>query len=203
MEQEQKPFEIKKLFTVGFSAVSLEKMAQDGLGDLFFNNAMVKKLSQGLIEANAEIRRLQAGNKELSQRHESVVKQLMSNIEFHLETIDGLRDEIDGRAADAPSWGESKRAMEICKIDEVRDAGIYEFKHTDGSTSVMSIGLYSNKVFESFRRLNYEPKPAREVEKKYGGDTLRKWAVMEDVPIGQMAKNLIAAQARIKELEGK
>lgn len=136
---------------------------------------------------------------------------------------------LQQQLADAPSWGEWKDAT-VKNLVAV-NIGIYEFETNDGvtflaskrhdnvssSSWVLMDGQLRNACdFElnpRFRRLNYEPKPAREVEKKYElylGDgryesltttELADDAVCDD-DLAELARDLLAAQAELRELKG-
>ena len=138
---------------------------------------------------------------------------------------------LQQQLAAAPTWGEWQDAT-VKNLVAV-SIGIYEFETNDGvtflaskrhdnvssSSWVLMDGQLRNACdFElnpRFRRLNYEPKPAREVEKTYcffGDDEPvmdGEWTLSNiandnrEDGITELARDLLAAQARIRELEGK
>lgn len=185
MKQEQKPFEVMTGAVVLGQEYSF-KIFAEGKTDLFAVSTAAKIIAKYAINANAEIRRLQQ------------------------------------QLADAPTWGEWADATE-----EAHRSGAYDVEFEDGSSELhtrsdlqymLKWPPVENSV-KRFRRLNYEPKPAREVEKKYdiafydmsSGEvkihphTAQELAGGEVNVVGEaeLARDLLAAQERIRELEGK
>ena len=127
-----------------------------------------------IYAANAEIRRLQGENEALTQQ-----------------------------LAGAPSWGEWQDDKNQFQ------AGTYEVEFDNGNRVLLQANSVTLIVWidsvTRFRRLNYEPKTALEVEKDYFGNTAKEWLESEgeDEVIGLLARDLLAAQAELRELKGK
>lgn len=191
MKQEQKTFEIKE--TGDF------KLEYSGYGANYVNEEV-----EGYVNAaNAEIRRLQ----------EQVLGFERDTTDWQLE-VANLRQQL----ADAPTWGEWMDATAENLNNSARLPTVpYEVEGTDGKTWISMNGFIRFTLDDNavrFRRLNYEPKPAREVEKKYtnsdGGEfTLTQLSKIDSYIVGELAADLLtlqekhaAAQAELRELKG-
>lgn len=125
---------------------------------------------------------------------------------------------LQQQLADAPTWGEWMDATAENLNNSARLPTVpYEVEGTDGKTWISMNGFIRFTLDDNavrFRRLNYEPKPAREVEKKYtnsdGGEfTLTQLSKIDSYIVGELAADLLtlqekhaAAQAELRELKG-
>ena len=172
---------------------------------------ILERVYPGLDAANAEIRRLQEENKfnKSKLRHSEAIR------------YENRKDyeQIMQQLADAPTWGDWMDAKKEMGEDK---PGIYDFERKDESTYI-AVKLHdgywgsAEKLNDNvdnqpvrFRRLNYEPKPAREVEKTYRinmfGDqeslSLREIAERCDADdVDELARDLIAEKAKSAALE--
>jgi hypothetical protein len=217
MGQEQKPFEIKRVFSdsmpdeaayyiIGANAeirrlqesnvVKQLTLANETCGKL---SGMVEELRQQLADANAEIRRLQEENQQLQL-------QLNSQSDAAYLMNEELRN-LNQQLADAPTWGEWQDAT----VENLESAGngIYHVEHKNfyATRLVSKRDLELAIDIKQFRRLNYTPKPAREMEKTYrmGGRNYTLSEIAEKshgTTAYDLARDLLAVQAELRELKG-
>lgn len=188
MKQEQKPFEI---------------MEPDLL------EAICRPVTVYVEAANAEIRRLQRVNRLLGDDKRGI------NVCYQ---------QLKQQLADAPTWGEWVDATTRALVS--MPDGVYElensssfrclaYRQRDRDNPWIDLTYNPGKGITRFRRLNYEPKPAREVEppeKKYNllgyhvtVAEMAEWRGNPDLNkpnIGELARDFLAVQAELRELKG-